>query len=578
MSGGGDGAWMRYPAWGGSTTTPNPGSLAGRRLGNYELLSLLGAGGMAEVYLARDLDLLREVAVKVLPATLAIDDGYVARFRDEGRRVAALNHPNIVPVYFFGEEQGLLYLVMPVLRESLRDRMEKIGVMPPSEAISYAQQIAAGLQAAHEQGIVHRDVKPENVLIDADGKALLTDFGIAREVAFLRQTGVARTLAATGLPVGTPEYMAPEQLRASPVDQRVDIYALGVVLYEMLTGTVPFEAATPYEVASLVFTAQVIPPSARNLIVWAELEQVVMRALAKDAAERYSTAAEFQQALDDAFHWRTPVAAGAAASAQFTTLPPLTTHAPLAASGAPVANALTPPPDNAAPAAWGIPQRGSRKSQRKQAIALAAVAAVALIAIIAGSSVAFLHNALLPAGGSSTAPSGGLPTGGSTPPANLVSSASATATAGVVATETAQQAATATATSRPTATPAPTPTATPVPQPTATPVPPRVLEFGDIPTLSPNPYGLCTFTQKVTNTGSATTSWQWMQPTPTTNMGWKVDTSAITWAPPWPGDGRLAARQTDNLQGTFSCNHQTTYHITVHDGNGATYTFNIEVK
>ncbi|MGH2514493.1 MAG: serine/threonine-protein kinase, partial [Ktedonobacterales bacterium] len=209
-------------------TPGNTGTLIGQSLGGYQLLSLLGAGGMAEVYRAKDPKLDREVAVKVLPAALAMDAGYVERFRDEARRVAALNHPNVVPVYHYGEERGLLFLVMPVLRESLRDRMERDGLLPVSEATRYVVQIAAALDAAHALGLVHRDVKPENILINAEGKALLTDFGIAREASFLKQTGSNRTLAATGLPVGTPEYMAPEQLRAGLVDQRADIYAFGV--------------------------------------------------------------------------------------------------------------------------------------------------------------------------------------------------------------------------------------------------------------------------------------------------------------------------------------------------------------
>src|SRR5262249_43199149 len=141
-----------------------------------------------------------EVAVKVLPAPLAADPNYVARFRDEARRVAALNHPHIVPVYFYGEEGGLLFLVMPILRESLRDRLDRDGAVAPAEAGRIAVEIASALEAAHDRGLVHRDVKPENILLDNKGRALLTDFGIAREVSFLRRQGAIQTLAASGLP------------------------------------------------------------------------------------------------------------------------------------------------------------------------------------------------------------------------------------------------------------------------------------------------------------------------------------------------------------------------------------------
>jgi serine/threonine protein kinase len=277
------------------------GELLGKQLGEFRLQSLLGTGGMAEVYRALDPRLGRMVAVKVLPRVLAADPNYVTRFRDEARRVAALNHPHIVPVYHYGEVmvggQRLLYQVMPILRESLRDRLGRERVLPPAEAGRIAVEIASALEAAHEMGLVHRDVKPENILLDAKGKAMLTDFGIAREAMFLRRPGVVQTLSATGLPVGTPEYMAPEQLRGGAVDQRVDIYGLGAVLYEMLTGVVPHEAETPYEVAALVLTAPLTPPSAHNPAIGHGLEATVMRALAIWPDDRYLDARSFAEAV-----------------------------------------------------------------------------------------------------------------------------------------------------------------------------------------------------------------------------------------------------------------------------------------
>jgi hypothetical protein len=266
-------------------------------LGGYRLTALLGAGGMAEVYQGRDPGSGRDVAVKVLPRALAQDPGYVNRFRDEARRVAALKHPNVVPLLRYGEEGGLLYIVMPMLTESLRDRMERDHVLPPTEAAKLTVQVAAALDAAHKQGLVHRDVKPENVLISSQGRALLTDFGISREVDVLNKASAQRTLAATGLPVGTPEYMAPEQLRGGAFDQRVDIYALGAVLYEMLTGHVPHDANTPYEVAALVLTEPTRPPSQYNPAIWPALEKVVMRALSAEPANRYPDMLSFATEL-----------------------------------------------------------------------------------------------------------------------------------------------------------------------------------------------------------------------------------------------------------------------------------------
>ncbi len=271
--------------------------LIGRMLGVYRLDALLGVGGMAEVYRAFDTELQREVAVKVLAAALALDPGFVDRFRSEGRLVASLNHPHIVPVYQFGEADGLLFLVMPVLKESLRDRLDRERYLAPAEATRLCVQIASALDAAHAHGLVHRDVKPENILLNDAGRALLTDFGLAREVAVLRRDGAASTLAASGLPVGTPEYMAPEQLRGLPLDQRADIYGLGAVLYESLTGVVPHDAPTPYEVASLVLTMPTTPPSTHNPQISPELDAVVLRALAKEPEQRFADARSFALAL-----------------------------------------------------------------------------------------------------------------------------------------------------------------------------------------------------------------------------------------------------------------------------------------
>jgi protein kinase-like protein len=254
--------------------------------------------------------------VKILPPALASDPGYVRRFRQEARRVAALRHPHIVPVYHYGEDEALLYLVMPILPESLRDRLDHEERLAPEEAIRLVCEVASALEAAHAQELVHRDVKPENILLDENGHALLTDFGIARRLTRTRHGG-AQTLSATGLPVGTPEYMAPEQLRGDTVDQRADIYGLGAVLYELLTGQAPHEGETPYEVATLVLTTPVTPPAVRNPRIWPALEQVVLRALAQRPEDRYQHAASLAAALSEALLTRdqatmAPMAAGSA--------------------------------------------------------------------------------------------------------------------------------------------------------------------------------------------------------------------------------------------------------------------------
>jgi serine/threonine protein kinase len=274
-------------------------ALCGERLGSYQLGELLGVGGMAEVYRAEDLLLQREVAVKVLAAHLADNAEYAERFRAEAHRVGSLSHPHLVPIYHAGEAevQGmhLLYLVMPLLHESLRDLRRREGKLPPAEASWLVLQVADGLDAAHRSGIIHRDVKPGNVLLDTDGHPLLADFGIARELCATSPSGIAPTQ--TGEVVGTPEYMAPEQLRGATIDQRADVYALGAVLYELLTGRLPFDGATAYDLAAHVLHAPLTPPSVLAPDVVPAVERVVLTALARDPAERYATAGVFALAL-----------------------------------------------------------------------------------------------------------------------------------------------------------------------------------------------------------------------------------------------------------------------------------------
>jgi serine/threonine-protein kinase len=266
--------------------------LSGQRLGRYWLLEALKSGGMATVYSATEQATGRVVAVKVLSPIFATDPAYVARFRNEVAQVRKLAHPNIVPIEYFGVEGPYTYFVMPLFKSSLRDALLRHKRLSPSFALNVAIQIADALTAVHSLGLIHRDIKPDNILLD-DDRALLTDFGIVRQVEFTG-AGQPPTLAGSGLPIGTPQYMAPEQLSGQHVDHRVDIYALGAVLYEMLTGRPPHVANTPYSMASRALTDPIRPPATLNPAVTAELDAVVMRALARDPRDRYASAAEMR--------------------------------------------------------------------------------------------------------------------------------------------------------------------------------------------------------------------------------------------------------------------------------------------
>ncbi len=269
--------------------------LSGQRLGRYWLLESLKSGGMATVYSATEQETGRVVAVKVLSPILATDPAYVARFKNEVAQVRKLAHPNIVPIEYFGVEGPYTYFVMPLFKASLRDALLRHKRLSPSSALNVAVQIAAALTAVHSLGLIHRDIKPDNILL-SDDRALLTDFGIVRQVEF-SGAGQPPTLAGSGLPIGTPQYMAPEQLSGQHVDHRADIYALGAVLYEMLTGRPPHVASTPYSMASRVLTDPIRSPATLNPAISAELDAVVMRSLARDPRDRYASAAEMRAAL-----------------------------------------------------------------------------------------------------------------------------------------------------------------------------------------------------------------------------------------------------------------------------------------
>jgi eukaryotic-like serine/threonine-protein kinase len=259
--------------------------------GRYRVLRKLGSGGMANVYLAEDEELGRRIAIKILNERHAADEQFIERFRREAKNAAGLSHPNIVQVYDRGEAEGTYYIAMEylggrTLKEAVADRQP----LPIREAIGYARQILAALRFAHRNGIVHRDIKPHNALMDDDGRLKVSDFGIAR-------AGAASQMTEAGSIIGTAQYLSPEQARGAAVDHRSDLYSLGIVLYELLTGTVPFTGDTPVEIAMKHLSKVPEPPSAKRPEIPRALDQVVLRALAKDPDDRFGSAEELDAEL-----------------------------------------------------------------------------------------------------------------------------------------------------------------------------------------------------------------------------------------------------------------------------------------
>ncbi len=258
--------------------------------GRYKLEAKLGSGGMSTVYLARDATLDRQVAVKVMHREMSEQADQLERFRQEARAVAKLSHPNVVAVIDAGEDGGHPYIVFEYVEgETLKQRIARLGALDTQEALAYAIEIARGLTVAHARNMVHRDIKPQNVLIDAEGRAKLTDFGISRQ---LEQDG----MTATGRVLGTTDYVAPEQAMGHGVDPRSDIYSLGVVLYEMLIGQVPFHADSQVGVAMKHVNEELPDVQQRRPEVSAATALVVERATDKDPTRRYQGIGEM---IDD---------------------------------------------------------------------------------------------------------------------------------------------------------------------------------------------------------------------------------------------------------------------------------------
>jgi serine/threonine-protein kinase len=258
--------------------------------GRYRIERKLGAGGMADVYLAEDQELGRRVAIKILNDRHAADDSFIERFRREAKNAASLSHPNIVSIYDRGEAEGTYYIAMEYLEgRSLKELIVGRGPAPIKTAIDYTRQILAAVGFAHKHGIVHRDIKPHNVLVGHELRLKVTDFGIARSGA--------SQMTEVGSIIGTAQYLSPEQARGAQVDQTSDLYSVGVVLYEMLTGQVPFTGDTPLEIAMKHLSEIPRPPSELRPEVPHDLDSIVLRALAKDPSERYQSAEEMDADL-----------------------------------------------------------------------------------------------------------------------------------------------------------------------------------------------------------------------------------------------------------------------------------------
>src|SRR5213075_2341099 len=275
--------------------------LVGHNLGPYSLERLLGQGGFAWAFVGREADG-TPVAIKVLKPRYAGDPQFESRFRNESETAAKLEHPNIIRIRSVAKTREHVYFAMDLCADSLGARIAREGPLPEDDILRLARDIAAALAFAHKQGVIHRDLKPDNVLIRSDGAAVLTDFGIARAVSgYVASTGVNMT-------IGTPHYLSPEQAQGRPLDQRVDFYALGVTLYKAATGEVPFSSNDSFELARM--HVEDPPPSLRKkrTEISKRFERVVLKCLAKHPDDRYANDAELRADLDEIEQKQRPTA------------------------------------------------------------------------------------------------------------------------------------------------------------------------------------------------------------------------------------------------------------------------------
>ena len=323
--------------------------------GRYRVISRLGSGGMAEVYLAQDQLLGREVAVKVLHHHFAEDTEFVERFRKEASSAAALSHPNIVGIFDRGEWNGTYYIAMEyVPGRSLKQIVREDGALEPSRAIDIVIQILRAAHSAHRRGVIHRDLKPHNVILDEEGRVRVTDFGIAR--------AGASDMTLTGSIMGTAQYLSPEQAQGFAVSESSDVYSVGVILYELLTGVVPFEGDSAVAIAFKQVSAPPRPPSELNPAIPPSLDAVVMRALAKDPAQRYASAAELIDALQRERE-ALPAYSAALAAGAYEATRPTVVAAPAAPAYVPAP--LAPPPAYATGAYGVTPEQPPARRQRR---------------------------------------------------------------------------------------------------------------------------------------------------------------------------------------------------------------------
>ncbi len=316
----------------------------GKRLGGYQIVEQIGQGGMATVYKAYQPSMDRYVAIKILPSHFTEDKSFLGRFTQEARTLARLEHPHILPVHDYGEQEGITYLVMRYVPVgTLKELIDREGPMELKEVARIVDQVGRALDCAHSQGVVHRDIKPSNVLIDQRGNTFLTDFGIAKLVAETAQ------FTASGAIIGTPAYMSPEQGMGKPTDYRCDIYSLGVVLYELVTGRVPFEAETPLAVLLKHVTDPLPLPRQIRPDLPEAVERVILKAMAKEPADRFQSAQEMIDALAEAVAASPteivppPLPAGGGEATTLVRSPSLPPPPPADITAAPAADIMPPP-------------------------------------------------------------------------------------------------------------------------------------------------------------------------------------------------------------------------------------------